>query len=49
MNYVCELVSMPGKMNLKKACELGVPKGPLLGKLQKGEDVVLGNGTKVRW
>ena len=39
---------MPGKMNIKKARELGVPRGPLLGRLQKGEDVTLENGSVVR-
>ena len=48
VNYVCELIPMPGKMNVKKALELGVPNGPLLGKLQKGEDVTLENGIVVR-
>lgn len=35
-------------MNVKKALQLGVPKGPLLGKLQKGQDVTLENGSVVR-
>ena len=48
VNYICELVAVPGKMNVKKALEMGVPNGPLLGKLQKGEDVTLKDGTVVR-
>ena len=48
VNYICELVAVPGKMNVRKALELGVPSGPLLGKLQKGQDVTLENGTVVR-
>ena len=48
VNYVCELIPIPGKMNVKKALELGVPSGPLLGKLQKGEDVTLENGLVVK-
>ena len=48
VNYVCELVAIPGKMNVEKALALGVPSGPLLGKLQKGEDVTLKNGVVVR-
>ncbi|CAB4010817.1 ribonuclease Z, mitochondrial [Paramuricea clavata] len=48
VNYICELVAVPGKMNVKKAFELGVPSGPLLGKLQKGKDVTLENGAVVR-
>ena len=48
VSYICELVAGPGKMNIKKALELGVPKGVLLGKLQKGEDITLENGTLVK-
>ena len=48
VNYICELVAVPGKMNVKKALTLGVPSGPLLGKLQKGEDVTLKDGSVVR-
>jgi ribonuclease Z len=47
VNYICELVAVPGKMNVRKALELGVPSGPLLGKLQKGQDVTLENGAVV--
>ena len=32
---------------MRKALELGVPSGPLLGKLQKGQDVTLENGAVV--
>ena len=48
VSYICKLVAVPGKMNVKKALALGVPNGPLLGKLQKGEDVTLKDGTVVR-
>jgi hypothetical protein len=30
-----------------KAKQLGVPKGPLFGKLKVGENVILDNGIKV--
>ncbi|XP_032236963.2 zinc phosphodiesterase ELAC protein 2 [Nematostella vectensis] len=45
--YICQLVSVPGKFLLNKAKELGVPKGPLYGKLKNGENVILEDGTEV--
>ncbi|MEQ8188807.1 MAG: ribonuclease Z [Candidatus Eremiobacterota bacterium] len=38
----------PGKFNIKKAKELGIPEGPLYGKLQKGEDVTLADGRLIK-
>ncbi len=38
----------PGKFNAKAARKLGVPEGPLWGKLQKGESIALGNGVAVQ-
>lgn len=38
---------LPGELFIEKALKLGVPKGPLLGKLKKGEDVTLEDGTIV--
>ena len=38
---------LPGELLIEKARELGVPKGPLLGKLKNGEDITLENGTIV--
>ncbi|CAM5212987.1 Ribonuclease Z OS=Ureibacillus acetophenoni OX=614649 GN=rnz PE=3 SV=1 [Ureibacillus acetophenoni] len=38
---------LPGELLIEKARELGVPKGPLLGKLKNGEDITLENGTVV--
>jgi len=37
--YVFEEGEKPGKMDIKKAKEMGVPNGPLLGKLKNGEAV----------
>ena len=37
----------PGRLNLEKLQRLGVPSGPLYGKLKKGEDVTLDNGTVI--
>ncbi|GEN07410.1 RNAse Z [Myxococcus fulvus] len=38
----------PGRFNLEKARELGVPPGPHFGKLQKGESVTLEDGRVVK-
>lgn len=38
---------LPGELLIDKARELGVPKGPLLGRLKNGEDVTLEDGTVV--
>lgn len=38
---------LPGELLVEKAIELGVPKGPLLGKLKNGESVTLDDGTIV--
>ena len=48
VSYICQLVPIPGKVNLDKAKALGLPIGPLLGELQKGKAVTLKNGTVVR-
>ncbi|QHT61674.1 ribonuclease Z [Paenibacillus lycopersici] len=36
-----------GQLNLKRLAELGVPAGPLFGKLKRGEDVTLECGTTI--
>jgi len=38
----------PGKFNVKKAIELGIPRGPLWKRLQLGEDIVLPSGKIVK-
>ena len=48
VGYTLEELDRPGEFNLEKAKELGVPMGPLFGKLQKGEDITLENGTVVK-
>ena len=37
----------PGKFNLEKAKSLGIPMGPLFGKLQAGETIALENGSVI--
>uniref|UniRef100_A0ACB8EP69 Zinc phosphodiesterase ELAC protein 1 n=2 Tax=Sphaerodactylus townsendi TaxID=933632 RepID=A0ACB8EP69_9SAUR len=45
--FVVEEKRRPGKLNVQKLKELGVPPGPLYGKLKDGVTVVLENGTTV--
>lgn len=47
VGYTLEEEDRPGEFNPAKACELGVPVGPLWGKLQKGQDVVSQDGKTV--
>ncbi|SOC36004.1 ribonuclease Z [Ureibacillus acetophenoni] len=42
-----EQKALPGELLIDKARELGVPKGPLLGKLKNGEDITLENGQVI--
>jgi ribonuclease Z len=46
--YCLEEKMRPGKFNKPKALKLGVPEGPLFSKLQRGEEVVLKNGKKIK-
>jgi len=46
--YICSFSAKPGKLNIDKCVDLGVPPGPLLGKLKLGEDVTLPNGKVVK-
>ncbi len=48
VGYTLEELDRPGEFNPEKALSLGVPRGPLWGKLQRGEEVALENGTVVR-
>ncbi len=38
----------PGRFNLEKARELGIPPGPLYKRLQSGEEITLNNGRLIR-
>ena len=46
--YVFETHEVRGKLLVDRAVALGVPRGPLLGKLKRGEPVTLPDGTTVR-
>ncbi|MBO9598320.1 MAG: ribonuclease Z [Cohnella sp.] len=38
----------PGSLDLQKLIQLGVPLGPLYGKLKRGEDITLPSGQRIR-
>ena len=48
LGYVLEEDPRPGRFNREKAIELGVPPGPLFGRLQRGESITLGSGDELR-
>ena len=47
LGFVLEEDERPGRFNKEKALELGVPEGPLFGKLQRGESVELRDGRVI--
>ena len=47
LGYRLEEPARPGKFNLEKAVSLGIPKGPLFGRLQSGESIELSNGQTI--
>lgn len=47
LGYRLEELERPGKFDVKRAESLGVPKGPLWGKLQRGEEVLAGAGRTI--
>jgi hypothetical protein len=48
VNYICRLQPKKGVLSFEKCVELGVPVGPLLGRLKAGEDVTLKDGRIIR-
>jgi ribonuclease Z len=48
VGYRLEERSRPGRFNLERARELGIPEGPLFGRLQSGRDVELSDGRVIR-
>ena len=47
LGYRLEELNRPGKFKPHLAASLGIPKGSLWGKLQKGESISLENGTEI--
>ena len=48
LGYILEEDPRPGRFNRERAIELGVPPGPLFGRLQRGETIRLGSGDEPR-
>ena len=48
VGYTLEELDRPGEFNPEKAAALGVARGPLWGKLQRGESVEAADGSTVR-
>lgn len=48
LGYRVEELPRPGRFNLEKARALGIPEGPLFGRLQAGADVQLADGRVIR-
>ncbi|KAJ8609873.1 hypothetical protein CTAYLR_007495 [Chrysophaeum taylorii] len=46
-SYVCRTPSVVGRFDVKKAKELGIPAGPLYGKLKSGASVKLSDGRVI--
>jgi ribonuclease Z len=44
LGYILEEDPRPGRFNREQAIALGVPPGPLFGRLQKGEKITIGTG-----
>ncbi|NOT61576.1 MAG: ribonuclease Z [Acidobacteria bacterium] len=47
LGYRLQEKDRPGKFDLEKAKALGIPSGPLYGKLQRGESVTLADGRTI--
>ena len=48
LGYILEEDSRPGRFNRERAIELGVPPGPLFGRIQRGETVTIGPAENPR-
>ena len=46
--YICDLADTPGRFHPAKAAALGVPKGPMFGRLKAGQAVELPDGKTVQ-
>jgi len=48
IGYRVDEQAKPGRFNVQRALELGVPEGPLWGRLQIGEEVMSSSGNRVQ-
>lgn len=48
VGYVFTENDKPGKLDMEKCKQLGVPKGPMLGKIKNGQTITLDNGTVIK-
>jgi ribonuclease Z len=48
LGYILEEDARPGRFNREQAIALGVPTGPLFGRLQRGETIRIGSGSDYR-
>jgi ribonuclease Z len=48
LGYILEEDPRPGRFNRERAIGLGIPPGPLFGRLQRGEVIRLGTGDETR-
>jgi ribonuclease Z len=48
LGYRIEERPRPGRFNLERALEIGVPEGPLFGRLQAGHDITLADGRIIQ-
>ena len=48
LGYRLEELERPGKFDASRAARLRIPRGPLWGKLQRGEKIVLESGREIR-
>jgi ribonuclease Z len=48
LGYRLEEHERPGRFNPGRAVQLGIPKGPLWGKLQMGQEIILENGRAIK-
>ena len=47
LGYLLVEKDKPGKFNVEKAEQLGIPVGPIRSQIQRGEEVILDNGTRI--
>lgn len=48
VGYTLEELDRPGEFNPQKALELGIPAGPLFGRLQRGEEIITDSGNVIK-